>query len=148
MDKYQVVGVGCAHVSLFVLKTFMCREELGLSARNIIIALVSSSLLLGLFLLFIFIGIGIFSDGSDPFAAIVNAGLTLSAGLGNFRFAFSAICWRRCPFSFASAYSLFVATSLYFEPRHDRVLQESTSATKTTTKEAAILHLTKLSPIF
>ena len=100
MDKYQVIGVGCAHVSLFVLKTFMCREELGLSARNIIIALVSSSLLLGLFLLFIFIGIGIFSDGTDPFAAIVNAGLTLSAGLGNFRFAFSAIFWRRCPFSF------------------------------------------------
>jgi hypothetical protein len=64
-----------------------CREELGLSARNIIIALVTSSLLLSLFLLFIFIGIGIFSDGNDPFAAIVNAGLTLSAGAGNFRVA-------------------------------------------------------------
>ena len=88
MDKHQVVDVGCARVSLFALKTFMCREELGLSARNIIIALMSSSLLLGLFLLFIFIGIGIFSDSTDPFAAIVNAGLTLSAGLGIFHFHF------------------------------------------------------------
>jgi hypothetical protein len=42
-----------------------------------------SSSILGLFLMFIFIGIGIFSDGTDPFAAIVNAGLTISAGLGN-----------------------------------------------------------------
>jgi hypothetical protein len=69
---------------VFIFSFFIHREELGLSARNIIIALVSSSLLLGLFLMFIFIGIGIFSDGSDPFAAVVNAGLTLSAGAGNF----------------------------------------------------------------
>ncbi len=98
MDKHQVVDVGCARVSLFALKTFMCREELGLSARNIIIALVTSSLLLGLFLLFIFIGIGIFSDGTDPFAAIVNAGLTLSAGLGNFLFRFFSHLLAAMPF--------------------------------------------------
>jgi hypothetical protein len=48
----------------------MSREKLGLSARNIIIALVTSSLMLGLFLLFIFIGIGIFSDGSDFCVAV------------------------------------------------------------------------------
>jgi hypothetical protein len=47
--------------------------------------------LLGLFLLFIFIGIGIFSNGDDPFAAVVNAGLTLSAGAGNFRFELAAL---------------------------------------------------------
>ena len=40
------------------------------------------AVILGLFILFIFIGIGIFSDGENPFAAVVNAGLTLSAGLG------------------------------------------------------------------
>jgi hypothetical protein len=42
-----------------------------------------SSVLLGLFLIFIFIGIGVFSDSTDPFAAVVNAGLTISAALGN-----------------------------------------------------------------
>jgi hypothetical protein len=52
--------------------------------RNIIIILLSSSILLGLFLSFIFVGIGVFSHGTDPFTAIVNAGLTISAGLGNF----------------------------------------------------------------
>ena len=67
------------HTSSF----FTHREELGLSSRDIVIALIGSSAILGLFLLFIFIGIGIFSDGTDPFAAIVNAGLTISAGLGN-----------------------------------------------------------------
>jgi hypothetical protein len=46
----------------------------------------SSSALLGLFLLFIFVGIGVFSSGSDPFAAVVNAGLTVSAGLGDYLF--------------------------------------------------------------
>jgi len=45
-------------------------------------ALLGSSLILFLFLLFIFIGIGIFSDATDPFAAVVNAGLTISAGIG------------------------------------------------------------------
>ncbi len=54
-----------------------------MSVRNIIIVLLSSSIILGLFILFIFIGIGIFSDGENPFAAVVNAGLTLSAGLGD-----------------------------------------------------------------
>jgi hypothetical protein len=52
--------------------------------------LLSSSLILGLFIFFIFIGIGIFSDGEDPFAAVVNAGLTLSAGLGDAQRCFSA----------------------------------------------------------
>ena len=45
-------------------------------------ALIGSSIVLFLFLLFIFIGIGIFSDTTDPFAAVVNAGLTISAGIG------------------------------------------------------------------
>ena len=61
---------------------FLCREELGLSVRNIFLILLSSSTLLGLFLLFIFIGIGIFSDGTNPFNAVVNAGLTVAAGAG------------------------------------------------------------------
>jgi hypothetical protein len=74
----------CTASCVLFFSFFIHREELGLSARNIIIALLSSSFILGLFLLFIFIGIGVFSDGSDPFAAIVNAGLALSAGVGNF----------------------------------------------------------------
>ncbi len=64
--------------------------------RNIIIVLLSSSVILGLFILFIFIGIGIFSDGENPFAAVVNAGLTLSAGLGDARiilFSLLACVW-------------------------------------------------------
>ncbi len=76
----------------FIADNIFLREELGLSARNVIIALVTSSLLLGLFLLFIFIGIGIFSKGDDNFAAIINAGLTLSAGAGIFRFDSAALC--------------------------------------------------------
>ena len=78
--------------SFCVLVDVFFREELGLSTRNIIIVLLSSSLILGLFIFFIFIGIGIFSDGEDPFAAVVNAGLTLSAGLGHAQRCFFCIC--------------------------------------------------------
>ncbi len=79
LKSARIHNNGC---TLYLSKLFF-REELGLSLRNIIIVLISSSALLGLFLLFIFIGITIFSEGTDPFAAVVNAGLTLAAGLGN-----------------------------------------------------------------
>ncbi len=127
--RWLVLRIAC----FFLLEPFICREELGLSARNIIIALMTSSLLLGLFLLFIFIGIGIFSDGTDPFAAVVNAGLTLSAGAGD-------LCKPRlcCPCYSVAAYH----NSLHRTP------QVSTSAIKTTMQKGAILHSTKLWPNF
>jgi hypothetical protein len=92
VDKHQVYAtLHFQSCYTFIAYKFFLREELGLSARNVIITLVTSSLLLGLFLLFIFIGIGIFSNGDDNFAAVVNAGLTLSAGAGSFRFELEAL---------------------------------------------------------
>jgi hypothetical protein len=79
------------------------REELGLSARNVFIAVISSSLVLGLLLLFIFVGkstpriyvgsfdniqnsfagVSVFAQTNDPFATIVNSLLTIGAGFGS-----------------------------------------------------------------
>jgi len=58
------------------------REELGLSSRNIFIAVITSSLILGSLLLFIFIGVSVFSPGNDPFASTINSLLTVGAGIG------------------------------------------------------------------
>ena len=114
------------------LLTNVYREELGLSVRNIIIVLLSSSIILGLFILFIFIGIGIFSDGENPFAAVVNAGLTLSAGLGDVRLTLFSLrvcvcllfpdCYR-LPQRVASAYILLIGTGVNANNQTDEAKQ-------------------------
>jgi hypothetical protein len=102
--------------------------------------------LLGLFLLFIFIGIGIFSNSDDPFAAIVNAGLTLSAGAGKLCAFYAVFCLQLCTSLDVLAFWHVLGECCISD--HSYVLQVSISATKTAIQKAVILYMTKLSPNF
>ena len=82
MDQYQVPAALFGPKRRIITIIFLLQRRARAICQQYCFGVTDVFRFTGLFLLFIFIGIGVFSDSTDPFAAVVNAGLTISAALG------------------------------------------------------------------